>query len=434
MIAPAASSASPPDAGARLGAGTRFAYGAFAIPLAMGALPLYVHLPKFYGEVFGVSLATLGVLLLALRAGDAILDPLLGAWSDRSPSRKRLIAWSAPVLAFGMIALFVPQVRGEGPLVAWIACSLALVYVAYSLATINHNAWGAELSSDPAERTRITATREGLALAAVVAASVLPGMLGGAGGEGAGLPRFAWLFAAITAACLAATLAAPAAPRAIEATRPMLAGLADALHDRLFRRLVVVFALNGIAAAIPATLFLFYVADVLDAEGRQGWLLALYFVAGAAGLPMWTALAARAGKHVTWAASMAVAVIAFVWAALLGPGDVVAFAIVCVMSGAALGADLALPPSILADVIGRHGAMRSTGAYFGVWTLFAKLNLALAAGIALPLLDALGYAPGSRDREATFALAIVYAAVPCALKLGALAALVSFSNASRRPT
>ena len=51
---------------------------------------------------------------------------------------------------------------------------------------------------------------------------------------------------------------------------------------------------------------------------------------------------------------------------------------------------------------------------------------------ALPLLDALGYAPGSRDGDATFALAIVYAAVPCLLKLGALAALFSFSAASRR--
>jgi Na+/melibiose symporter-like transporter len=76
--------------------------------------------------------------------------------------------------------------------------------------------------------------------------------------------------------------------------------------------------------------------------------------------------------------------------------------------------------------------MRSTGAYFGVWTLATKLNLALAAGIALPLLDALGYAPGSRDGDATVALAIVYAAVPCLLKLAALVALFSFSAASRR--
>ena len=107
MVAPAAASAPPADRvpapGPGLGAARRFAYGAFAIPLAMGALPLYVHLPKFYGEVFGVSLAALGVLLLALRAFDAILDPLLGAWSDRGPSRRTLIALSVPVLALGQL-------------------------------------------------------------------------------------------------------------------------------------------------------------------------------------------------------------------------------------------------------------------------------------------------------------------------------------------
>lgn len=435
MTIPASARASSPASagtGRVPGAPARFAYGAFAFPLAMGALPLYVHLPKFYGETLGVGLAALGVLLLALRLADAIVDPWLGAWSDRGPTRKRLIALAAPVLASGMLALFVPPALGQGAMLVWLGVSLALVYVAFSLATINHNAWGAELSADPVERTRITATREGIALAGVVAASLAPGLLGGDGGEAAGLPRFALAYVAVVAACLAITLSAPAAPRARVPGGPLFAGVADALRDPAFRRLLAVFVANGIAAAIPATLVLFFIADVLRAEGSQGWLLAIYFVAGAAGLPMWTHLSARAGKPFAWGASMLVAVAAFLGAAVLGPGDAVAFAIVCAASGVALGADLALPPSILADVIGRRGTMRDAGAYFGVWTLATKLNLALAAGIALPLLAALGYVPGTQDADATRALAVVYAAVPCVLKLCALAALVAFARSTPR--
>lgn len=432
-VAPAASApavgAGPHEA---RGAAARLAYGAFALPLAMGALPLYVHLPKFYGESLGVGLAALGALLLLLRLADAIVDPLLGAWSDRGPTRKRLIAAAAPVLALGMLALFMPPVRGDAALLGWLGVALALVYLAFSLATINHNAWGAELSADPVERTRITATREGIALVGVVAASLAPGLLGGEGGEAAGLPRFALAYLFVVAACLAITLSAPGAPRARSAEGSLLAGVGEALRDPAFRRLVAVFVANGIAAAIPATLVLFFIADVLRAEGSQGWLLATYFVAGAAGLPLWTRLSARVGKSVAWGTSMLVAIVAFVGAALLGPGDAVAFAIVCAASGVALGADLALPPSILADVISRRGTMRDAGAYFGIWTLATKLNLALAAGIALPLLDALGYVPGTRDAEATRALAIVYAAVPCVLKLGALAALVAFARSTSR--
>ena len=405
------------------GAARRFAYAAFAVPLAMGALPLYVHLPKFYGDTLGVGLASLGALLLALRLVDALVDPLLGAWSDRSGSRKRLIAWSAPALALGILALFHPPVAGEAALLAWLGVSLAVVYAAFSLATINHNAWGAELASDPVERTRITATREGLALAGVVVASVAPAWLGGAAGEAEGLPRFAMAYVAIVAVALVISLAAPAAPAAGERAEPLLRGVGVALRDAMFRRLLVVFVANGIAAAIPATLVLFFVADVLQAEGSQGWMLALYFAAGAAGLPLWTRLSARIGKTAAWGTAMVASILAFAGAALLGPGDIVAFAAICVLSGVALGADLALPPSILADVIGRHGAMRATGAYFGVWTLATKANLALAAGIALPLIAALGYEPGARDPQALRALAIVYAGVPCLLKAVALAAL-----------
>jgi Na+/melibiose symporter-like transporter len=72
--------------------------------------------------------------------------------------------------------------------------------------------------------------------------------------------------------------------------------------------------------------------------------------------------------------------------------------------------------------------MHATGAYFGLWTLATKLNLALAAGIALPLLGAFGYSPGTRDAAAIHALALIYAAAPCVLKLGAIGALYWFAQ------
>jgi glycoside/pentoside/hexuronide:cation symporter, GPH family len=418
-----AAAASP----ARVPVSTLFAYGLFGMPLAMAALPLYVHLPKFYGDHLGVNLALLGGVLLALRLMDGVIDPVLGVLSDRGGARKRWLLLAAPLLALGMIALFTPLPRAEAPLIVWLSLSLALVYGAFSLATINHQAWGAELSNAPVERTRITAVREGLALVAVVIAAVLPGFLGGNDG---GLGRFAVLFGVFTLACAVVTVrftpAPPALPAAVATATSFRALLARPLADRMFRRLLLVFMLNGIAAAIPATLVLFFIADVLEAESRQGIFLALYFIAGAAGMPLWVKLSARIGKPNAWLVSMLVAIAAFVWASRLGAGDTTAFTIICVMSGIALGADLALPPSLLADVIGRHGAMAGTGSYFGLWTLATKLNLALAAGIALPLLSALGYAPGGRDHAALTALAMVYAFVPCVLKLAAFAALVWF--------
>jgi Na+/melibiose symporter-like transporter len=409
------------------------AYGLFAMPLAMAALPLYVHLPKFYGGTLGVDLAVLGAVLLVLRLLDGLVDPLLGAWSDRLRSRRVAIALSAPVLAAGMVALFMPLAQTPFGRLAWLVAALTLVYTAYSVAMINHNAWGAELTTDPVGRTRITAIREGLALVGVVVASVAPALFGGAAGPDAGLAPFAIAFAVFTLVCAAVTLRAPNAPRRAEASiEPLATRVAAPLADPLFRRLLAVFLANGIASAIPATLVLFFVADVLQAESQQGLFLALYFVAGGVGMPLWVRLSAAWGKTRAWMAGMVAAIVAFVWAFALGPGDTGAFAAICVLSGLALGADLALPPSLLADVIDRDGRARPTGAYFGLWTLATKLNLALAAGIALPLLSVLGYVPGATGGGGLSALAFVYAVVPCALKLGALLALFRFEAAAAR--
>jgi Na+/melibiose symporter-like transporter len=120
---------------------------------------------------------------------------------------------------------------------------------------------------------------------------------------------------------------------------------------------------------------------------------------------------------------MGLAVAAFVWALLLGPGEVAGYTAVCIASGVALGSDLTLPGALLAGVIQQQGhSQQAEGAYFGWWNFATKLNLALAAGVALPLLAALGYAPGARDAQALAALALGYCLLPCGLKL--LAALL----------
>src|SRR5450830_1992912 len=96
------------------------------------------------------------------------------------------------------------------------------------------------------------------------------------------------------------------------------------------------------------------------------------------------------------------------------------------VAGLALGADLSLPPVLLATLIGKQ---ESTAAYYGVWALLGKLSLAVA-GLALPLLAALGYRPGS---AAGISLALVYAWLPCAFKLLALVFLKSLPVASETP-
>jgi Na+/melibiose symporter-like transporter len=248
-------------------------------------------------------------------------------------------------------------------------------------------------------------------LLGVVLAAALPSVL--ANDMNAGIARLSWLLPPLLLLAAAVSFyGVPGVPTAPVSRAPLLASLRRVFADQAFRRLLLVFVANGIAAALPATLFLFFVADVLHAEAASGPLLALYFIAGAASLPLWVRLAAQHGRVVAWLLAIVLSIAAFAGASLLGPGDLWAFAAICLASGLALGADLALPVAIAADLGERQG---QAGACFGVWNLVAKLNLALAAGLSLPLIGALGYVPGGGTGLA--ALVFAYALLPLAFKL-----------------
>ncbi|MRD46347.1 MFS transporter [Caenimonas koreensis] len=395
-------------------------YGLLGLPLAFVALPLYVQLPNFYAREFGVSLAALGAVLLVVRLLDAVVDPWIGAWIDKlfARSAQAVLATSAAAavaLAAGFAWLFFPPRLGASALLGWIAAGLVLTYAAYSILTVAHQSWGAMLGGDDSERSRVFAWREGLGLVGVLLASVLPVL--------AGLP--------VTTGVLCAALAAgwwawsrSARPQAQPQQRERVDWRTPFRHAP-FRQLLAVFLLNGIASAVPATLVLFFVQDRLQAPPSQEPLfLGSYFLCAALSIPLWVRLVTRIGLARTWLAGMALAVCVFIGASTLGQGDGAAFIAICALSGIALGTDLALPSALLASVIEKAGLRGSgEGIFFGWWNFATKLNLALAAGVALPVLGFAGYAPGVRTPEALTALTLAYCLLPCLLKCAAGALL-----------
>lgn len=382
------------------------AYGLLGLPLAFGALPIYVHVPRYYAEVAGMELAVLGAILLATRLIDAGIDPWLGQLADRMP-RPRLLAFALLPFVFGFVALLHPPAGVDS--LFWLLGSLLLTCTGYSAATIAYQAWGADLGADVGERTRLTAWREGCTLAGVILAAALPGLL--APTPTAGIRLLAWVLPVLLLVAIVGAFSRLGSGRPSASLSPQGGRVRDALADPAFRRLLLVFLANGIAAAIPATLFLFYVEDVLHAASAAPGLLVLYFACAALSLPLWLRVVARHGRVVAWFGAMLLALAAFAVALLLGPGDVLAFGAVCALTGIALGADLSLPAAIAADLGERRG---QAGACFGLWNFVAKLNLALAAGLALPLLGLLGYTPGQAGVPT--ALIIAYAGLPLLFK------------------
>lgn len=408
-----------------------FLYGALALPLAFAGLPVYLHAPDYYATSYGVSLAALGAVLLGLRAIDAVQDPLIGAFSDAfAARRKSILLAGAFMLLVGFAGLFNPPALSGAGHLAWFAVNVFVCTTGFSILSINYQALGGLWPASPADRTRITGTREALGLIGILAASVLPSVLRNTYDAAAafqivtlvlavllvigGLLFLRWFARPSTAEAAIPVSAATSLPQTSAASH----GFRDLLRGGWARRFYGIYFISNFASAIPAVLVLFYIRDRLAAESWTGLFLLVYFLSGAASMPVWQMIARRVGSARAWGISMIVAVITFVWAFTLGAGDIVPFAIVCVLSGSALGADLALPPALLADRIDRTGDQAIASRYFAGAAFFAKASFALATGLTLPMLDALGYVPGTPAvDDIGLYLSGVYALAPCAIKI-----------------
>lgn len=408
-------------------------YGVLAAPVAFAGFPLYVLAPDFYATHHGVSLSALGLILLCLRAFDAVQDPFIGTMSDRfSATVLPLMLACAALLVASIYALFNPIGQNA---IWWFSGCMLMAVTAYSILSINLNTLGALWTKNKDEQTRIAGAREAFGLAGLLLAVTMPGILSKF------LPAeeiFLW-FSIILGVLMMLALWAfsqwfahkPQAIRQPDKQKFIWATLRSL--PVATRRLYMVYGLSVLASSIPAVLVIFFIRDHLNAESYTGLFLLLYFLSGALAMPLWKKLSIKYGKHSAWLMSIVLAVASFVWAIFLDAGDVWQYAIICIASGMALGGDLALPPSILADHIHENGSESSAATQFSILALLTKAGLAAGSAITLPLLDAAGFVPAtSNDAFALASLSMAYALIPCLIKLASAYLLYRFFITAHR--
>ncbi|WP_281683875.1 MFS transporter [Thalassobaculum salexigens] len=429
-----ADDARPAGVGGSLSPARLIAYGLPGLPVGALGVPLFIFLPTFYSQEVGLSLATVGTILLAARLWDVVTDPVIGALSDRTRSRfGRRRPWMIAAVPLVMLAVWMvfrpPEDAGAWHLLGW---SLAL-YLGWTMIQLPHGAWGAELSDDYDERSRIAGSREACVVIGTLLAAGTPVFLGIDGdvrpGTALGALAIA-LMLVLPATIAAAASVVPDHRTAAPNPLPWSESRRLLLRNRPFLRLIVAYLINGLANGLPATLFLLFVEHVLAAPEKQGLLLFVYFLCGILGVPFWLLVARRLGKHRTWCTAMILNAAIFAFVPLLGAGDATIFLAICVATGLCLGADLTLPSAIQADVVDvdtARGGGRRTGLYFAFWGMATKLALALAVGIAFGLLDVAGFeAAGTNAEGPLLVLALLYGGLPVLLKAVAIALMWRF--------
>ena len=401
-----------------------FAFALPTIPLAVLLLPAAVLLPPFYTGELGLSLTTWALLILVARIWDIITDPFVGILSDRLPSRwgrrRHLLVMSAPLVMIGCAMLFMPTLFIHHVTSVYVLVAMLVLNMGATVTGLNSAAWGAELSADYHERTRIMGWRGAVSSVAPIVAFGIPAAM-------------EWLHHGVTTAekiavlgwvalfLLPATLAAaifsvgekPHPPVEEHDDGPGLwLSLKLLITNPLMLRMMAALTLAAIPSSVMLSLFVFYVSYVLRRPDIASSLLVIALFAAMVSLPFWMWVAKGREKHrVVATALVLMGMIQFGYL-FLGPGDVLAFCIILFGVGfSGTGASGFLMQSIMVDIVDSDtevSGRERTGAFFAILETITKLAPTLALTIVFPLLQFMGFDPTGKHNSASSINAIKY--------------------------
>jgi glycoside/pentoside/hexuronide:cation symporter, GPH family len=401
------------------------AYGCIALPLSTIGLPLSIYLAPFYAGELGLPLALLGTAMVLARLVDVIVDPAIGVISDRwRPMVGRRKIWlpiGVSLLVLGAWMLFQPE-KGVG--IGYFFLWTTVMYVGFTATKLPYEAWGAELSPDYAERTRVATFRQAYSLVGLVVATLVPAyvlMRDGATTADV-LAGMSWIVIGILplAAALTFFVVPDKSPAEAKSGESLWKQWRPLWRNGPFRIIALALLIAYIAETARVTITLFFARDAIGVE-NIGAVYVYYFLAGLAGVPVWGWLGNRMGKH--RALFLAFALLFVINGAMyfLEYGQTTLFTALFIAKGLCFGALELLPAAMIADTVDIDVARtkrQRQGLFFAVVGIVMKLGQALGQGLSLNLLGLIGFAAAGGNGETQIAgLRLVYAILPNLLLL-----------------
>ena len=285
-----------------------------------------LYLVNMFAVFFLVTHAAVPVvvattILAGTRIYAALLNPLIGTWSDRTQGswgRRRpwLLAGSL-VCPLAVIALFNPPTSLEGTaLYVFVGVALTLYCTAYSLYSIPYLALGAELSDDYRERASVMAWRTFFVYAAgVVVASGAPALVARLGSDRAAYNTMSYAAAAVILVTMLWATFFTGGARGVTHAKEKLdksAWLRTALSNKPYLIVLVSKVTLQLGTAFTGAAMLFFMTYVLK---RGEAALALYgFVSngiGIATVPLWSRVLRKVERRPLFMALLAANVVCY---------------------------------------------------------------------------------------------------------------------------
>lgn len=409
------------SAGARdseaLSKGKLAAYSLPSIPIAAVGLPMLVHIPPYYASQMGLSLELVGLLFMLARLWDVFTDPVLGILSDKFETRwgrrRHWIVLSVPIMIISVVMLFMPAGPVSGfYLLFW----LFALYAGWTLLTISHSSWGAELSGDYHERNKVQGAKEIATVVGLITVLMLPVFIDFFVEEGREAKRIAamgWFMIILLPVTVWIAVSRvgerPTPPPEHISYRKALGAM---LKNQPLRIVLTADIIGGISFGMHTGTFLFLVTHVLLLPAMSGIFLLCYVISGILFIPVALRLAGRWDKHLAASALMLLSSCLMVPIIFLPAGKPVLGLICFALWGLTSASGSFLFRSMIADVADQDAVdtgQQRTGLYFAVVSMTSKVGGAMAIWISYSILAWIGFDPnGVNSPETLLGLRLTY--------------------------
>ncbi|ANI79927.1 MFS transporter [Sphingobium sp. EP60837] len=412
---------------ARSGGLNRWRLASFAslsVPIYAAQMPLGVHLPAIYAQHFGLSLGLIGAIFLGERLWGALADPLIGTLSDRTNSRfgrrRPWIVAGAVIFGLAALALFFPAASAVSPL--YLAVALFAIYLGSAMIQIPYLAWSGEISGHYHERTRVVTFQTVAGASSLLAVLILPTVIDQLRPADAALKLAAMGAVIIGSLVITVPLALrafaePSAPATPTQRLPLGRTLALLFREPLLRRVLLSDFAVTVGQSTRGGLIVFFVTFYMGLPHWASGLFLFQFIFGVIAGPIWAEIGYRIGKARAAVAGELAQVAINLGLLFVVPGQLGPLLALTVAQGLAQGSGNLMLRSMVADVADEHrlrtGEDRSA-LFFSTFSLSSKAGMAVAVGIALPLVSWLGFDPtaASNTPEALRGLLWVFALGP----------------------
>lgn len=408
--------------------GTLAAFAAPCLPIAANGLPIVVYLPPYYASTLGLDLAVVGFIFFIVRFVDVPLDPIVGHLVDRTNTRfgrfRPWMAGGALVMMLGLYMVFMAA-PGVSPFQAF--AGLLVMYLGYSALLVSHTAWGAVMSGDYHERSRIFGWWQAsnlLGLFLILGVPPLAQRLASSDNRSIGIHAMGWTIIAVLPIAVAWCLWRVKERARIGGDHHRVSDILAIFKLPLLRRLLLADLFASLAPGLTGALFLFFFEAARGYSAATSSLLLLfYFAAGLLAAPLWVKVARRYSKHRALIWSLLAYCVFQSAAIMIPPNNIAIAAIGMTFAGIPAVAPAFLLRAMLADVSDAEtlrSGQEKTGLFYSALAAVQKLGYAVPVGLSYATLGVIGFVPklgAANTPDAINGLSLLFIVLPVAMAL-----------------